>query len=159
MEWDSSSKSCYETLGTEIAEALFGTTLVRGIFKGGCKLSDKRYKEKLTKIGPDFGGKGIHLYTFNYTTEALKLHPEYSATQAGFLADELKGTYPEVIKNIDGRLYIDIQKEHIIAKPALRRIYNTMKAQHVILKAVLNRTADFQRDLQEIFRSKQGKQK
>lgn len=159
MDWDPSSKSCYETLGMEIAEALFGSTVVRGIFKGGCKLSDKRYKEKLTKIGPDFGGKGIHLYIFNYTKEALKLHPEYSATQTGFLADEIRGTYPEVIKNIDGRLYIDIQKEHIIAKPALRRIYNTIKAQHVILKAVLNRTTEFQRDLQDIFKKKEAHQK
>jgi hypothetical protein len=132
---------CYETTGMSIAETLFGATLTRGIAANCDILSDKKFKKKLIKVCEDYISKGINLYIFEYSEEALKLHPNYKRIQIGFLADELKKEYPEIIEKKDGRLYISIPKEKLKDKKYWR-IYNTLQFREPLLKKYFNIVLD-----------------
>ncbi len=138
MNWDSNSNTCYLTSGQKFLEALFGTTIVQGVFGGGCldKLSDRRFKEKIVKIADNYGGKDINLYIFLYKPEVLKKHPEYKDLQLGFMADEIEKVYPEIIKEKEGIKYISISKEK---SSKFKRITNTIANSHIILRAYLLR--------------------
>jgi len=79
------------------------------------------------------------LYLYEYNEEGKKLHPEYRELQVGFMADEIEKVYPEIIKVIDGRKYINIEKEQLSDR-RLWRIYNTINISHTLLKMIIQLT-------------------
>lgn len=138
MSWDSSSKTCSRSDGQKFFEALFGKTL-DGYFSGNCtKLSDRRLKERLVKIGPDYGAPGVHLYLFFYSQEALKMYPGYKNMQIGFMADEIETIYPEIIEIKKGYKHISFTAEQLKERKYWR-IINTLKHEHTILNTIMER--------------------
>lgn len=133
--------TCYETTGIKIAETLFGETLTRGIAANCNILSDKNFKKNLKCVYKDYISKGINLYIFEYSDEALKIHPDYKRIQLGFLADELKKNYPEIIEKKDGRLYISIPKDKLRDRKYWK-IYNTLQFREPFLKKYFNIALD-----------------
>ena len=133
---------CYTPPGQAFAEEMFGKTMVR-FFKGACDdamstASDRRYKDDITLLAPDYGGKGINLYTFIYKDEVKDLHPDYKLLNLGFLADEVQKVYPEIVEKKNGMLYITITKDKLKDKKYWR-IYNTLNNKKVILNLLLNK--------------------
>jgi hypothetical protein len=156
--WDEESKSCYKSTGQMFVEALFGNT-IDAWFQGNCgtnpflstsvtsasrdkryeKLSDRRLKTRLVKIGPDYAGKGVHLYSYSYTPEAYKIISAPKSLQLGFMADEIEQLYPEIIKTVDGFKWISFTPEQLKNKKYWR-IINTIRNEHLILQLLLSKT-------------------
>jgi hypothetical protein len=102
------------------------------------KLSDRRLKDKLVKLADDYGGKGVHLYMYFYSTKALQMHPGYKSMQLGFVADEVEKLYPEIITEYDGYKYISFTIDQL-KEQRYWRIINTLKNEHIILNTLLER--------------------
>lgn len=161
-DWDPDSQSCYKSGGQQFVEALFGNT-IDAWFRGNCgtnpflsesaslshpryskndklaKLSDRKIKDRLVKIGPDYGGPGVHLYLYGYKPEAHKIISDPKALQLGFIADEVEKIYPELIEIRDGYKWIVFNSEHINDKKYWRLI-NTIRNEHIILRLLLTKT-------------------
>ena len=79
----------------------------------------KSYK----KIGPDFGGPGIHLYTIIWKDDAVKHDPNAYGGTVGVLSKEIKKKYPELVVRKDGLDWIDIDVVDAKKDKYVKRIY------------------------------------
>lgn len=88
-------------------------------------LADQKFIKNKNKIGDNFGGEGINLYTFEWDD---KIHSEsinnLKINDIGFLSDEIEKFYPELIKKNENNIkYISISVEQVKLNPKYKRIY------------------------------------
>jgi hypothetical protein len=115
QSYDSSTKKCYVPGGQSALEFVTGTTIVRM-----ARVSDKRLKENIKMFHKDFIDKGIHLYTFTWSSIANNLYNNVG-DDLGFIADDLeeinnKYVYKDMYgyKNIDFDYLKDTKHEKIV---------------------------------------------
>jgi hypothetical protein len=87
------------------------------------KVIDQKMMKSYKKIGPDFGGSGVHLYTITWKDEAVKHDLNAYGGTVGFLAKEIKKKYPQLIIRRDGLDWIDIDVEDAKKDKYIKRIY------------------------------------
>ena len=86
-----------------------------------------------TLIGKNFAGKNINLYIIEWKPESgMK-----KISSTGFDADEVLKLYPELIKYIDSKKYIEINIEQVKKNKDMKRIYLTLNSTDWILQNVL----------------------
>jgi hypothetical protein len=87
------------------------------------KLADKKLIDTYTVLGKDFGGPGINLYQIIWKESAEKIDNSCVIPRAGFLADEVKKSFPEVVKKKNGYNFISVSLNQVKKNPKLKRIY------------------------------------
>lgn len=96
-------------------------------------LSDQRLKENVQLVHPNFGGPGIHGYTFTWSPLAQQLYPHLTggagvhAPRPGLLAAEVAQVYPEsVVTDENGFCFIAIEAARVKADAAYARVANAL---------------------------------
>lgn len=146
---------CYETAIQKFFEDfVMGKTIFRGLEKGAQKIgklfegfnslpqtvekiADKRYVESYKLLGENFAGKGIHLYQFFWTEDAVKLDYSTRKPTCGFFSEEIEAIYPEIIKTKNGVKFIVISRTQIKQNNSLKRIYLTAGSGQWMLESVI----------------------
>jgi len=138
---------CTESTGQKIGEFFLGKTLFR-MFKSDTQCdsykditdkptiqdmfrqfdnapavirspADPKDIEKKVLVGKDFAGPGINMYTIHWKSTS-GITP---LIQTGFLANEVKRRYPNLVKKKKGRKYIEIKKTDTKTDKDMKRMY------------------------------------
>jgi hypothetical protein len=158
------SSNCWTTVGQDVGEMLLGKTIFNGFSrlasgknpfscasdvgkflndtlnnfkklpKNISSLADNKYFKTKTLIAENFAGKNINLYIIEWKPESNMK----KIKSTGFDAEEVKTLYPELIKSIDGKNYIEINIEHAKKNKDMKRIYLTLNSTEWILQNVLH---------------------
>lgn len=116
--------TCKESKFQKIMEQFFvGRTIFRDIkkFTEGFQppviakmLVDRTQMKSYRKIGDDFAGKGVGLYSIDWGKGSKSL---------GFMSDEVRQIYPQLVINEGGLEYLSIQRHLTKADPMIKRMY------------------------------------
>ena len=85
------NEDCVVPIGQQLGEFVTGTTLVRS-----ARASDKRLKIKPTVYQKNYGGKGIHLYTYIWNHIGIQLYGN-KGYDIGFIANDLEAADPKSV--------------------------------------------------------------
>ncbi len=95
----------------------------RTLFRTYKRISDRLLKDNISLIGRDFAGTGINLYVYTYKPVVYKTHPDYPATNVGFMTDEVKRYLPELVVSGEGPEYITVTSSDALKDPRKKRIF------------------------------------
>ena len=126
QSYSSSKKKCFVPDGQAALEFVTGTTLVRS-----ARVSDKKLKTNRKIFKENYGGKGIHLYTFTWTEQAKLLYGN-EGDDVGFLADEIEQLGSNcVYKDMNGYKTINF---NCLEQKNMKRIVNFLNIKKDIWK-------------------------
>ncbi len=100
------------------------------------KIIDPKIMKSYKKIGPDFGGPGIHLYTITWKDDAVKHDTNAFGSTVGFLSREIKKEYPNLITKKNGLEWLTIDVEDAKNDKNLKRIYIVSTSGIWVLKTI-----------------------
>jgi hypothetical protein len=112
ISYNSENQECYISKDQKVAEFISTPSLVRS---GKARaVSDRRLKTNVRLLRKDYIRPGVHLYTFDWTEQALYMYGKSEVGDIGFIADELPKEWVDEDHNGFKRINLDYDHTDVL---------------------------------------------
>jgi hypothetical protein len=109
-----------------------------GHFQTTIKLVDDQHVQNKKMIGKDFGGKDVDLYFIIWKQNTNKIDKTCLKPNVGFLASDIKKTFPQILEKRNGNYFIKIDRNSLLKNPELRRVYVICRSSNWLAETFLH---------------------